>query len=130
MPAFANISPEQVHSLVNYLVYGQKEMPSPSEPAPNIKYRFTGYKRFLDPEGYPAVAPPWGTLNASATAGLNPRRGDVGAKGDEGQWPSPLSHLAQSKTRTFQVNECNGDFTTTIAALESVWPWRGLHRPV
>ena len=30
MPAFANISPEQVHALVNYLVYGQKEMPSPS----------------------------------------------------------------------------------------------------
>ncbi len=28
------------------------------------KYRFTGYKKFLDPEGYPAVAPPWGTLNA------------------------------------------------------------------
>ena len=28
------------------------------------KYRFTGYRKFLDPEGYPAVAPPWGTLNA------------------------------------------------------------------
>ena len=24
----------------------------------------TGYRRFLDPEGYPAVAMPWGTLNA------------------------------------------------------------------
>jgi hypothetical protein len=50
MPAFANISPEQVHSLVNYLGYGQKEMPSPSEPAPNVKDRFTGYKRFLTPK--------------------------------------------------------------------------------
>ena len=29
-----------------------------------MKYRFTGYHRFLDPEGYPAVLPPWGTLNA------------------------------------------------------------------
>jgi quinoprotein glucose dehydrogenase len=29
-----------------------------------MKYRFTGYKRFLDPDGYPATAPPWGTLNA------------------------------------------------------------------
>ena len=27
-------------------------------------YQFTGYTRFLDPEGYPAVAPPWGTLSA------------------------------------------------------------------
>lgn len=28
------------------------------------KYTFTGYRRFLDPDGYPAIAPPWGTLNA------------------------------------------------------------------
>ncbi|HRE07263.1 MAG TPA: PQQ-binding-like beta-propeller repeat protein [Opitutaceae bacterium] len=27
-------------------------------------YTHTGYNRFLDPEGYPAVKPPWGTLNA------------------------------------------------------------------
>ncbi len=27
-------------------------------------YRFLGYRRFLDPDGYPAVAPPWGTLTA------------------------------------------------------------------
>lgn len=27
-------------------------------------YSFTGYRRFLDPDGYPAVVPPWGTLNA------------------------------------------------------------------
>jgi len=27
-------------------------------------YTHTGYNRFLDPEGYPAVRPPWGTLNA------------------------------------------------------------------
>jgi len=35
-------------------------VPSPFE----MKYRFTGYKKFMDPDGYPAVAPPWGTLNA------------------------------------------------------------------
>ena len=29
-----------------------------------MKYRFTGYEKFYDPDGYPAVAPPWGTLNA------------------------------------------------------------------
>ena len=32
--------------------------------APKAKYRFTGYRKFLDPDGYPAVMPPWGTLNA------------------------------------------------------------------
>jgi quinoprotein glucose dehydrogenase len=28
------------------------------------QYHFTGYRKFLDPDGYPAVVPPWGTLNA------------------------------------------------------------------
>lgn len=28
------------------------------------KYVFTGYRKFQDPDGYPAVKPPWGTLNA------------------------------------------------------------------
>lgn len=28
------------------------------------QYIFTGYHKFLDPDGYPAVQPPWGTLNA------------------------------------------------------------------
>jgi quinoprotein glucose dehydrogenase len=27
-------------------------------------FTFTGYRKFLDPDGYPAIAPPWGTLNA------------------------------------------------------------------
>jgi quinoprotein glucose dehydrogenase len=32
--------------------------------SPSMRYRFTGYRKFDDPDGYPAVAPPWGTLNA------------------------------------------------------------------
>jgi quinoprotein glucose dehydrogenase len=30
----------------------------------HTKYTTDGYNKFLDPDGYPAVAPPWGTLNA------------------------------------------------------------------
>jgi glucose dehydrogenase len=39
-------------------------------PAPNASpgfrsaYRFSGYNKFMDHEGYPATAAPWGTLNA------------------------------------------------------------------
>ena len=29
-----------------------------------MKYGTDGYNKFLDPEGYPANTPPWGTLNA------------------------------------------------------------------
>jgi quinoprotein glucose dehydrogenase len=30
----------------------------------DVSYNFTGYHKWYDPDGYPAVAPPWGTLNA------------------------------------------------------------------
>lgn len=96
MPAFANISPERVHSLVNYLVYGQKEMPSPSEP--NVKYRFTGYKRFLDPEGYPAVAPPWGTLNA-----IKLNTGDYAWKIPLGEFPDLAAQALKIPGPTIMV---------------------------
>lgn len=29
-----------------------------------VPYTITGYNKFLSREGYPAIAPPWGTLNA------------------------------------------------------------------
>ena len=64
MPAFPNLSAAQVSALISYLTQSKDEMPDPTQPAPHMKYRFTGYKKFLDPEGYPAVVPPWGTLNA------------------------------------------------------------------
>jgi quinoprotein glucose dehydrogenase len=30
----------------------------------NLPYNMTGYNKFLSKEGYPAISPPWGTLNA------------------------------------------------------------------
>ncbi len=37
---------------------------APISPLINNSLRFTGYVRFVDPDGYPATAPPWGTLSA------------------------------------------------------------------
>jgi quinoprotein glucose dehydrogenase len=37
---------------------------SPDPITPGSRYILTGYRRFVDPEGYPATATPWGTLNA------------------------------------------------------------------
>src|SRR5580700_8923506 len=66
MPGFPGLRPAALHALVQFLITGDsKEGTAPAAPSPfDLKYRFTGYKRFLDPEGYPATAPPWGTLNA------------------------------------------------------------------
>jgi quinoprotein glucose dehydrogenase len=62
MPGFPNLAAQSVNALVQYLATGDSQ-PSADRAAP-MTYRFTGYKKFLDPDGYPAVAPPWGTLSA------------------------------------------------------------------
>jgi len=65
MPGFPNLDDDQVFALVDYLASGENKELVSSQPSPvEMKYRFTGYKKFLDPDGFPAVAPPWGTLNA------------------------------------------------------------------
>lgn len=65
MPGFPNLKEDQLFALIDFLTNGENKELSGSVPATvSMKYRFTGYHRFLDPEGYPAIAPPWGTLNA------------------------------------------------------------------
>jgi len=65
MPGFPNLYEDQLNGLVEFLLTGEnKELFSSGAPLPGMKYRITGYRRFLDPDGYPAIAPPWGTLNA------------------------------------------------------------------
>ena len=65
MPGFPNLSDEQMFALVDYFAGGGSKEILGAAPAPAaMKYHFTGYKKFLDPDGYPAIVPPWGTLNA------------------------------------------------------------------
>jgi quinoprotein glucose dehydrogenase len=66
MPSFGMLSDQQRSQLVAYL-FGDKPKPTaPGEDPPDltVPYTHTGYNRFLDPDGYPAAKPPWGTLNA------------------------------------------------------------------
>src|SRR5262249_25608735 len=56
---------DQMYVLIEFLFSGVgKEIESGGPVALTMKYRFTGYKKFLDPDDYPAIAPLWGTLNA------------------------------------------------------------------
>jgi quinoprotein glucose dehydrogenase len=83
MPAFANFDDGQLYALIDFLVSGNsKELPSSEPPPPAMRYRFTGYHKFLDPDGYPAFAPPWGTLNA-----INLNTGEYVWKINLGEYP-------------------------------------------
>jgi quinoprotein glucose dehydrogenase len=70
MPAFPELANDGVEykALMRFLATGEDKTrdsaQSSGSGAEQPKYDFTGYKKFLDPDGYPAVVPPWGTLNA------------------------------------------------------------------
>jgi quinoprotein glucose dehydrogenase len=78
MPAFRFLRATQRDVLVDYLFdvphapvaearneAGSKQEPTGEEMVlPEIPYTTTGYNRFFDADGYPAIKPPWGTLNA------------------------------------------------------------------
>ena len=67
MPAFPSLSEEELDALVGYL-YGEKPEAGSEQAKGEVDYPYpyvhTGWKKFKDQFGYPAVKPPWGTLNA------------------------------------------------------------------
>jgi len=67
MPGFASIGDAPIAALSRYLLKQEDTQAQVAE-APkgptDLKYTMDGYNKFLDPDGYPAVKPPWGTLTA------------------------------------------------------------------
>lgn len=71
MPSFRHITDEERNAIVSYILELKKEQekkfvrpPRPVDSFLNLPYSTTGYNKFLSPEGYPAIRPPWGTLTA------------------------------------------------------------------
>ena len=65
MPGFPALAEPELAALLEYLRTGESvdDGAVPRSPLA-VQYRFTGFRKFLDPDGYPAIAPPWGTLSA------------------------------------------------------------------
>ncbi len=93
MPAFNHLPEDRQDAIISFLLgmetidtpqqfdftipvpkHGEEEEPSEKEEQPVLSYfcsscdlmpyTFRGFQRFNDNEGYPAIKPPWGTLNA------------------------------------------------------------------
>ena len=94
MPGFPSLNQDQLSALIDYVRRGENKEVKDSARFALMKYRFTGYNKFLDPEGYPAVAPPWGTLNA-----INLNTGEYAWKIPLGEYPE-LAARGQTDTGT------------------------------
>ncbi len=70
MPAFSAITDKEKDALVAYLFGDDIVMPEEdkkevvSDDSEENEFKISGYTKFLDQDGYPAISPPWGTLNA------------------------------------------------------------------
>lgn len=84
MPSFPELANGGVRleALLRFLRTGIAKESTTAVSEQAAKYDFTGYKKFLDPDGYPAVAPPWGTLNA-----INLNTGEYVWKVPFGEYP-------------------------------------------
>ena len=68
MPPAAYLTDNDMEALASYLF--EADDPAAGSESRSARstgdpvFAFAGYRRFLDPDGYPAVKPPWATLNA------------------------------------------------------------------
>jgi quinoprotein glucose dehydrogenase len=88
MPSFDFLSEAQRTAVVEHLfgapsaVKSDREELGGADAVGTIPYTTTGYNRWLDTNGYPAVKPPWGTLNA-----IDMNTGEYRWRVPLGEWP-------------------------------------------
>jgi quinoprotein glucose dehydrogenase len=88
MPAFGEVlEGGAIDDLVNFLITGHDAAERASSNPYWLAYRNDGYTIFLDPDGYPAIAPPWGTLSA-----IDLNRGTV-------EWTIPFGEYPALKAK-------------------------------
>jgi quinoprotein glucose dehydrogenase len=89
MPSFKHLGDAEKTAITSFVLDQRSEQnkifvrtPGPVDTFLNIPYRMTGYYKFLSPEGYPAIKPPWGTLSA-----INLNTGEYVWKTTLGEYP-------------------------------------------
>ena len=94
MPSVAFLSTEHKEAVAGFLLGESPAERTSDQPAASkddvlisTPYTHTGYNRWVDTNGYPAVKPPWGTLNA-----IDLNTGDY-------VWRTPLGELPELTAR-------------------------------
>ncbi|MDI9337925.1 MAG: PQQ-binding-like beta-propeller repeat protein [Alphaproteobacteria bacterium] len=93
MPGFKKLQGEEINALATYILELKKEQNRKFKSVTNIDsinempYKMAGYTKFYSSDGYPAITPPWGTLNA-----INLNTGDL-------IWKKPLGEYEALKLK-------------------------------
>ncbi|MGK6350157.1 outer membrane protein assembly factor BamB family protein [Parapedobacter sp. DT-150] len=97
MPGFNHLSAEEKEAIASFVLdlKAEQQKPyqgpiaadAPSAATEKPSYGSTGYNKFLTKEGYPAISPPWGTLNA-----INLNTGEYA-------WRIPLGEYEELKNK-------------------------------
>jgi quinoprotein glucose dehydrogenase len=66
MPGYPDLGAKNTNDLVDFLITGKDKGADPqlAKAPTHVKYRSDGETLWRDPDGYPPLTPPWGTLNA------------------------------------------------------------------
>ena len=94
MPSFASMPEGRRTTILNYVLNEaptanrqEAGVPATKTAAAPPSYAFAGFRRYLDKQGYPAIKPPWGTLNA-----VDLNTGEI-------KWTVPLGEYAELTKR-------------------------------
>ncbi len=94
MPPFTSMPEAKRTAILNYVLNEaptanrqEAGLPATNSDAAPPSYAFAGFRRYLDKEGYPAIKPPWGTLNA-----VDLNTGEI-------KWTVPLGEYAALTAR-------------------------------
>ncbi|MEM9832687.1 MAG: PQQ-binding-like beta-propeller repeat protein [Bacteroidota bacterium] len=84
MPSFAHLPETERQAILDYIWdFDPDKVEEETIASGSVRYVHTGWNQFLDRDKYPAIAPPWGTLNA------------IDLSGGEILWQVPLGEFAE-----------------------------------
>jgi quinoprotein glucose dehydrogenase len=97
MPAFRQFRARELDALAAFLKTPPTDEVRSATQAALDRYTIDGYPLFLDPHGVPAIAPPWGTLNA-----IDLVKGEIAWKVPLGEYPQLVAKgIRQTGTLNF-----------------------------
>lgn len=103
MPAFSQLTEAEKTALASFILDLESKQKNKfvsarkgKNPYFKLPYMATGYNKFLTKEGYPALAPPWGTLSA-----INLNTGEVEWKNTLGDYPELKAKGIHSGTENY-----------------------------